>query len=87
MKQNGAVVGPALGFVKVPDCNHILFIFQNDTATQENLVHKKIPETVHQQSPKVYVITFHSSVLVVEIKMEVSRKIIIGLEDEILMMK
>lgn len=35
MKQNGAVVGPALGFVKVPDCNHILFIFQNDTATKK----------------------------------------------------
>lgn len=33
IKQNGAAVGQALGFVKMPGCNHILFIFQDDTAT------------------------------------------------------
>lgn len=42
IKQNGTGLGTALGFVKMPDCNHILFIFQDDTATHENLVHKKI---------------------------------------------
>lgn len=87
IKQNGAAVGPAFGFVKMPGCNHILFIFQDDTETQENLLYKKIPETVHKQSPKIYVITIHSSLDVVDIKMEVSMKITMVLEDEILIMK
>lgn len=52
IKQNGIAVGPALGLVKMPGSNHILFIFQDDTATYENLVHKKILGTVHQWSPK-----------------------------------
>lgn len=31
----------------MPGYDHILFIFQDDKVTKENLVHKKIPETVY----------------------------------------
>lgn len=33
IKQNGAAIGPALGFVKMLGCDHILFIFQDNTET------------------------------------------------------
>lgn len=38
---------------------------------------QKIPQTMHQQSPKIYIFTFNSSVEAMEMKMEVSEKVIV----------